>query len=127
MRALMNCVSGGEESSGVNYSLEEQVIGTWIDGRPLYQKVVTGTVTSIGTWKNINHGIDNIDYCQSFGILQYTSNNVVTNLCLGGYAANNHYSSLEVGPTSVGIMIANNGAFSGASLYIILQYTKTTD
>lgn len=23
---------------GVNYSLEEQLIGTWIDGKPLYQK-----------------------------------------------------------------------------------------
>lgn len=31
---------------GVNYSFEEQVIGTWLDGKPLYQKTITVTPPS---------------------------------------------------------------------------------
>lgn len=34
-----------------NYSLEEKVVGTWIDGKPLYQKTFTGKV-------NTNNQID---------------------------------------------------------------------
>jgi hypothetical protein len=33
-------------SGGVNYSLEERVVGTWYDGRPLYQKTYVGKVTN---------------------------------------------------------------------------------
>lgn len=29
---------------GVNYSLEERVIGTWVDGKPLYQQTVIKTI-----------------------------------------------------------------------------------
>ena len=31
------------------YSATEQVIGTWIDGKPLYRKVITGTLGESGT------------------------------------------------------------------------------
>lgn len=30
-----------EQSGGVDYSTDEQVIGTWINGKPLYQKTFT--------------------------------------------------------------------------------------
>jgi len=32
-------------SNGLVYSTEEQVIGKWIDGKPIYQKTITGTAT----------------------------------------------------------------------------------
>jgi hypothetical protein len=33
--------------SGVNYSLEERVVGTWIDGRRVYQKTIEQSGLSI--------------------------------------------------------------------------------
>ncbi len=52
-------ITGG----GVHYSTSEQVIGTWIDGKTIYQRVITGLslVTSRGTAYTItlqNHGIE---------------------------------------------------------------------
>lgn len=38
-------ISNGYIQSGLNYSTNEQVIGKWIDGRPLYQKTWTGTIS----------------------------------------------------------------------------------
>ena len=32
-----------------NYSTTEQVIGTWIDGKPLYRKIYTGTFPTVTT------------------------------------------------------------------------------
>ena len=40
------------------YSTTEQAIGTWIDGRTVYRKVLAGTTTS-GNIDNIPHGITN--------------------------------------------------------------------
>ena len=47
-------LNGGGEwvmppSSSVNYSTNEQVIGTWIDGKPLYQKTIVTNNSTINT------------------------------------------------------------------------------
>lgn len=39
---------GSGNSGGEVYSTEETVIGTWIDGKPLYRKVVTTVTGSVG-------------------------------------------------------------------------------
>lgn len=33
-------MGGGGSGSGMNYSTEEQVVGTWVDGQPVYQKTM---------------------------------------------------------------------------------------
>lgn len=42
------------------YSETEQVVGTWINGKPVYEKTITGTA-SPNTWNQIATGVDNID------------------------------------------------------------------
>jgi hypothetical protein len=37
---------GGGSSSGINYSTTEQVIGTWIDGKPVYEMTLTGNISA---------------------------------------------------------------------------------
>ena len=39
------------------YSTAETVVGTWIDGRPVYRKVLTGTTPNGNI--HVNHGITN--------------------------------------------------------------------
>ena len=43
------------------YSLSEIRIGTWIDGRPIYRKVIPFNFSSSTNRVNIKHGISNID------------------------------------------------------------------
>ena len=45
------------------YSLQEQIIGQWIDGRPLYQRSYQGTVQ--------HEGADNAEYQYNFAELPY--------------------------------------------------------
>lgn len=33
------------EEYGLNFSTTERIVGTWVDGRPVYEKTVTGTIT----------------------------------------------------------------------------------
>lgn len=40
------------------YSTTEQAIGTWVDGRTVYRKVITGT-TGSGNIEDVRHGITN--------------------------------------------------------------------
>ena len=42
------------------YSTEEQVIGTWIDGKPIYRKTIPFTTATVGK-HSIKHGISNLD------------------------------------------------------------------
>lgn len=39
--------NGGGGSSKINYSTDEQVVGTWIDGKPLYQKTFEKQATNV--------------------------------------------------------------------------------
>ena len=41
------------KKTGDNYSTEERVVGTWIDGKPLYQKTITTQINISSTTENI--------------------------------------------------------------------------
>ena len=41
-----------------DYSLEEQRIGTWVDGKPLYRKTVEGVTGGKGSWFTIASILD---------------------------------------------------------------------
>ena len=47
-----------EEMTKDKYSTEEQVIGTWIDGKPLYRKTIK-FIGDITNETSIKHNIDN--------------------------------------------------------------------
>jgi hypothetical protein len=59
---------GGGSSSGINYSTTEQVIGTWIDGKPLYAKtievhnLVSGNNTISHNIANLKMTVENISF-----------------------------------------------------------------
>ena len=112
--------------AGINYSLEEQEIGTWIDGKPLYQKTIdisSITVTAaqnVNALQNIAHNIANIDkVIRSYGVKIHAA---------GTY---------QSGPYDSGAMLLINKTYvrygtSDADTnytqgYVTLQYTKATD
>ena len=53
-----SAISIGDDT---DYSTEEKIIGTWIDGRPLYQKTIDFGALPNATEKSVNHNISNIN------------------------------------------------------------------
>lgn len=68
--AWFECI-GGSGSSGHNYSTDEQVVGTWIDGSTIYEKTIARTFTSDEVYTVFASGIG-IAFIQSC-FFEYTS------------------------------------------------------
>lgn len=81
--------------SDVNYSTDEIVVGRWIDGKPLYRKVIEFPNEGFIAGNNIfNHGINNIDKVVDFdlGMYSLTSGEYCKNrMSLSNYVDNNSY------------------------------------
>ena len=119
-----------------NYSTGEIVIGTWIDGKPLYRKVVSDTVsTTNGAWKDFNPFNSNeIDTIVSLvGTFTYASGATVS--IPYTRTTDNSYSNREYilanvhkynGTLSVIAYHPSNysGLMSGQKFRITVEYTK---
>lgn len=110
---------------GLNtYSTDEVKIGTWF-GKPLYRKVIPIT-TYTGSF-TVNHNISNLDLVVNFvgkfkradGI-QNSTKNSNDNYGINIYDISN--TNFEV---VIGSNLKNNLAVT--NLFVILEYTKTTD
>lgn len=103
-------------ASGVNYSANEQLIGTWVDGKPLYQKVYDIGNTSISP-----NGTDVTSYISNVSDLKYLITSQVVshndNQCMPVLA----YKSFNT--NSISLFSWRKETFN----YLILTYTKTTD
>ena len=112
----------------VHYSTSEQVIGTWIDGKPLYQTTVhIGNLTFDTNWHNVAHGITNIDKVISCeGILFGVDGEFYP---LPNYRSNTNQGIVWgiQGLSSEYVSYINNWYNSTNDAYATLRYTKTTD
>lgn len=123
---------GPAGTSGINYSLEENLTGgTWIDGKPVYRKVVehsftatsTGTVSSSKDISNIPiESIINLYYTTKHGPSSIMNNTF--------YLATNNSSFIFYRPSSKTLEFrVGNGAVDGIpyDFTIVLEYTKSTN
>ena len=116
------------------YTTSEQVIGKWIDGKPLYRKTITFTTTiNANTTTSIAHNITNvknifIDYGASFMEANIGSSDYASyNLPVIGYADNlTDKVYCYVNLTNI-IFYANGAWAENWTKHITLKYTKTTD
>ena len=114
--------SGWKVLTNSQYSSNEQVIGNWIDGKPIYRKVI-----SVGVFPN--KGTISV----ASGL---TPTNIrITNMYAVGYTSTGAYQATTNGYNCYVNLVANgnvnittNEDFSGYSNgYLIMEYTKTTD
>ena len=130
----------GVLSAPVLYSTTEKVIGTWIDGKPLYQITIQDTMPTITTegtrtTKVIDIASLSIKFCASisgglFDANQYESVpiNSVNNISqdIGRFAE--VYRSNNSNTSADALFIATSRMNdSEKPIYVTLQYTKTTD
>ncbi len=114
-----------------NYSTEEVKIGTWIDGKPLYRKVIREQITGSG---NIEYFLSQkvpdaesyiIESAFAFDDSTYTGVGMVVS------SSNNSNTRYDISFTSFNLKTGRvwliRGADSPSYLQLIVKYTKTTD
>lgn len=116
--------SGSYNTLGVpthHYSTEEQVIGTWIDGKPLYEKTITGTVT-------INSRIEGIFY---YGTVDISSLNIDTGFFIDEASyymdGTNNISFVNGSVNETTLELWTHYPRTNVHYTITLRFTKTTD
>ena len=107
-----------------NYSTDEQIIGTWVDGSILYRKIVTATINQTST--HIDISSLNIKNLISLDGFIQGSNYDYTLPCLNFYENGNLYNRTYYNNTDKHI---DNVTTSGMNSYypyytFILTYTK---
>ena len=109
-----------------NYSLDEQVVGTWIDGKPLYQKTVNFNMpSSSNPAEVVDLSALNIDHWEFVSGTVTTSNGAKYSLTyiydsseyIGFWVRSNKYLTVR----------ATHSDFYNMSGVITFKYTKTTD
>lgn len=117
----------GEIENRNKYTTGEQKIGTWINGKPLYRKVIETTmptVTTNGTYaenKKVNFAT-NVEFAKAEmymivgdqrQMLPYVNNS--------GHFAKGFIIGNDL------VLTANGTGFSDDNVLAIIEYTKTTD
>ena len=107
-----------------NYSTEEQVVGTWIDGKPLYEKVIAFSLTGSGNL-SYAHNIENLHEIHFISMLHGNSENRIKT-CRTYIPWYNEASVYLDEITTTDILIHHNS--NRTEFYeFIIRYTKTTD
>ena len=108
--------------AGVDYSLDEVNTGIkWIDGKPIYRKVITSTLPSTKNQpKSESHNIENIE--KIIKVDGYIDN--VAPLCF--YLSTTDGDYVGVTTTLIKSFVFSNELL-GKNVNIIVEYTKTTD
>lgn len=134
IRTLSTRVSGEEpmlyKVYGMNfggslhtYSTTEQVVGTWVNGKPLYETTVSMGALPNNAWLTVNHGISDIERIVSM-------DGYACRLSTGTFIPLPYVGSgqvcLNASLTAVAIQTTSDRSGFTES-YLTIRYTKTTD
>lgn len=122
LNGIEYCSSNQGGGSGHDYSTTEQVIGTWIDGKPLYEIVLR---KSDGTPLPTDNDVSDLHIdklIRAEGLMSDYSNR---NYPRGLITTTSGLSQREIYMPNANTIRRNGSSFS--CFEIILQYTKTTD
>ena len=103
------------------YLPKEHVIGTWVNGKPIYRRVIDiDTITLVNGTNTIEHGISNLEAVVKMDMmLRYTNEN--------WYHTWDSYGTITVGYNIISIDVSAGTSNTFNDGHIILEYTKTTD
>ena len=109
-----------------HYSTNEQVIGTWIDGKPLYEKTLE--ITSLSSGNNtISHGITNVDAIVYASGMFFSNANNTTPIPNGDLNSSYNLRMYDFGVNDFKLAFGSGYVQYLTKVVVILQYTKTTD
>ena len=100
-----------------NYSTTEQKTGgTWIDGKPIYRKVLTGLNFGgdSGSWKNAGATVSGAESLIKGTVIRTQYNDILTSI------------NVRIVPSTGVVQYYSVGTTFGGADIIILEYTKAT-
>lgn len=107
---------------------KEKIVGIWIDGKPIYRKVINTGALPNKSSKTVNHNIDNIDFITNYyGMAYRDADNTFIKL---PFVQSSQSLDLQIAifidKTMISLVTASDR--SGFTIsYTIIEYTKTTD
>ena len=112
-----------ELEKGEIYSIEEQVIGKWIDGKPIYRKVFTGSTGNTLMGKVITKNVDTLidakgELETTTGVKFFITSSPITTAITQACRIVNVNNDIRLDMTS---------EFLNKPYKVILEYTKITD
>ena len=114
--------------TGNIYSTDEINTGKlWIDGKPIYRKIIDFGSLPNATSKSVAHNINNLGFVINVsGTVYHTT--VITYYPIPlQYKGNDSNYNVEIYVNNTNIVMNSNTDRSFYSAYVILEYTKTTD
>ena len=123
------------------YSTSEVFTGDyWIDGKPIYRKVLQVTLPSTSTQGTYVSGYTAIGATvdtgiRVFGIISNEANGIVEQYVILPFETDNSGVQFMINPNSRSVVAEkntvrtfnSNPAWSGKTAYVVVEYTKTTD
>ena len=116
-----------DQDYDTDYSTNEtKLANKWIDGKPIYRKVVDFGALPNADAKTVAHNISNVDtFIYVNGVAKKSDHTAIPVNYINPMAINNSIG-LYVDSTNVTI-ITTNDLRDYANTYVFLEYTKTTD
>lgn len=120
----------------MNFSTDEKVIGTWVDGKPLYQKVISTTLPEVTTDGQNNSKLVSIGASIDVGFIAAaffkTINNNYNPIVFVSSAMNRMVNAVVYPNDGIAYqnalnMNCNSIGYSEEPVCFIVRYTKTTD
>lgn len=123
-----NAVTAGKIATSTYSSSDAQVVGTWIDGKPIYRRVYSSTISSGGdaNGKVIGTIPDNIADVMKVQVISYTGSG-------DRFATPNTWWSdtirllVQVDRTNGEVKEYSGSAFGNSSIKVIVEYTISTE
>lgn len=118
-----------------DYSTTEKIVGTWIDGKPIYQKTIETTTPSDNVAKYVSIGapIDKVICIHGFCLQQggYILPNSfwatsIANSAVRGFKVMVNNNSTPANPNCLGISAPGMDDIKNQPAWVTIQYTKTS-
>lgn len=110
------------------YSTSEKIVGTWVDGKPIYEKTINiGALSKSNSWQSFNHNIANLKRIISCnGWMIDTTGGVLYMYPIPENRPNTQ-NGICIEVTITDINIFHNWLDNVGECYVTMTYTKTTD
>ena len=109
------------------YSETEKRIGTWINGKPLYRKVIDFGKLPNSTNKGVAHNIINLGMVTHLYGMAYNSSDTTQAYPLPFTTASNISGSIALASDETYVVIITGINRTNYFAYVVIEYTKNTD
>lgn len=118
----------GGIKKGDNYSTNEQVFGTWIDGKPLYRKTIDLGNMGNPVSKSVDVSALNIKVCaKMYGEIHHNTQSTYNFRPLPMVDNTALSNNVRIDITNNNLRVISSGDWASYNGTVTLEYTKTTD